>query len=359
MTRGATAAGSPAVLMVAPFLAGRDGRWSYAQDLSMRLAGDKFTVRTSSAVYFRPLRLADMVGSALGCRGSFDVALIDVYSGPALIWAEAVSKTLRLRRKPYVLALRGGALPRHVESERERMAALLRPAAAVVAPSRYLLDAFARLRPGIRLIPNAIDLADYPGRPERAFQPHLMWLRSFHRLYNPAMAVRVLARILEQYPDASLTMVGMDRGDGSFQECRALARKLGVLEQVSFTGVAPKREVGRVLSQGDIFLNTTNIDNAPVSMIEAMACGLCIVSTDAGGVPDLVRDGADALLVKPGDTDGMAARVLELLRDQELARRLSESAARKASEFGWDRILPQWIDLLIELTGRDLERAAC
>lgn len=359
MTGGTREARPPVVLMVAPFLAGRDGRWSYAQDLSLRLAGDRFTVRRSSTVFFRPLRMADMVGSALGCRGSFEVALIDVYSGPALIWAEAVSRTLRIRRKPYALALHGGALPRHAESEPQRMAALLRPAAAVVAPSRYLLDAFSPWRPDIRLIPNAIDLADYPGRRRRAPRPRLMWLRSFHRLYNPAMAIRVLAQVLERHGDASLTMAGMDRGDGSFQECRALARELGVLEKVIFTGAVPKREVGRVLSQGDIFLNTTNIDNAPVSMIEAMACGLCIVSTEAGGVPYLVRDGLEALLVKPGDTDGMTARVLELLDDQERARALSESAARKASEFGWETILPQWIDLLSELAGRDRQKLAC
>jgi len=80
-------------------------------------------------------------------------------------------------------------------------------------------------------------------------------------------------------------------------------------------------------------------------VIEAMACGLCVVSTDAGGVPFLVGDGREALLVRPGDADGMVEAVLRLLEDAPLCRRLSAAAREKAQEFGWESVLPLWMDL--------------
>lgn len=359
MRSAASSAFAPAVLMVAPFLSGRDGRWSYAEDLSARLRGAGFAVRTSSPFYFRPLRLADMVGSAMGWRGSFEAAIVDLYSGRALFWAEAVAKALRARKKPFVLALRGGALPDHAQREPERVRALLSAADAVAAPSPFLLEAFRPWRPDIRLIPNAIDLAEYPGRASGQLAPKLMWLRSFHSMYNPEMAIRVLARVLGHAPGADLTMTGMDRGDGSLQRCRNLASELGVADRVRFTGVVPKRGVGRLLSQGHIFLNTTNVDNTPVSVLEAMACGLCVVSTDAGGVPHLVRDGEDALLVQTGDAEAMAAKVIQLLRDPGLGHRLSAAAAARAAEFDWGRVVPHWAGLLKELTRREARRTAC
>lgn len=342
-TAGAT---PPPVLLIAPFLAGKDGRWCYAEDLSARLEGCGLPVRRSSTVNTKIIRLADMIASSLGARGEFGAAIVDVYSGQAFIWAEAAARALALRGKPFIAALHGGNLPEFASRHQRRMKALLGTAAAVVAPSDYLRQAFRVWRADLGLLPNAVDLGLYPSALRASPRAHLMWLRSFHSMYNPAMAIRVLKKISEKWPLARLTMVGMDRGDGSRQDCQRLASELGLGQRVHFAGVIPKAEVGHVLSRGDIFLNTTNVDNAPVSVLEAMACGLCVVSTNAGGVPHLIRDGVDGLLVRAGDEAAMAGRVLQLLEDNSLSTRISREAMTKAREFGWERVLPQWIHLL-------------
>jgi glycosyltransferase involved in cell wall biosynthesis len=100
------------------------------------------------------------------------------------------------------------------------------------------------------------------------------------------------------------------------------------------------------MNRGDIFLNTTNVDNTPISVIEAMACGLCVVSTNVGGLPYLLENEEDALLVAPGDPEAMATAVRRLLTDAELAERLSRNARRKAEQFDWSVILPRWQALL-------------
>jgi glycosyltransferase involved in cell wall biosynthesis len=115
---------------------------------------------------------------------------------------------------------------------------------------------------------------------------------------------------------------------------------------ISFPGQVPKEEVPLWLHKGDIFLNTTNVDNTPVSVIEAMACGLCIISTDVGGIPYLLQQEQDALLVPPDDADAMARAVHRILTEPGLAEHLSRQGRQKAEDFDWSVIMPKWEELL-------------
>jgi glycosyltransferase involved in cell wall biosynthesis len=349
----------PSLLIIANCLSSWDGRRTYAEDFTARLGSAGLKVRRASSLVWKPARLTDMVLSALGARGSFDAAIVDVFSGQAFRWAEATTRAIRVMNRPFIIALRGGNLPQFASVHTVRVRRVFESASAVVSPSSYLRDAFCHWRPDITLIPNAIELSAYPSWVRRAARPHLVWLRSFHTMYNPSMAVGVLARLSNFHPEARLTMYGVDKGDGSLQQCERLAAELRVTARVRFAGVIPKTEVGRALSQADIFLNTTNVDNTPVSVIEAMACGLCVVSTNVGGVPHLVRDDVDAVLVKAGDTEAMAEAVLRILAQPDLCRRLSSAAQSSAQEFGWDSILPMWLDLVSKVAGRSLVTEAC
>jgi glycosyltransferase involved in cell wall biosynthesis len=201
-------------------------------------------------------------------------------------------------------------------------------------------------RPDLRLLPNALDLAQYPFSLRRSPRPRLVWLRAFHRIYNPTLAPKVIARLAREFPDVCLSMVGPDKGDGSLQATERLAAELGIAERIVWPGGVPKADVPAWLSQGDIFLNTANVDNTPVSILEAMACGLCVVSTNVGGIPYLLEHEKDALLVSPDDPDAMTAAVRRVLTEPALAERLSRNARRKAEQFNWATILPQWEDLL-------------
>jgi glycosyltransferase involved in cell wall biosynthesis len=159
----------------------------------------------------------------------------------------------------------------------------------------------------------------------------------------------------KDYPDVSLVMVGPDKGVGSLSQVRKTASDLGVAHLVSFPGQVAKEEVPLWLNQGDIFLNTTNVDNTPVSVIEAMACGLCIISTDVAGIPYLLKDGHDALLVPPDDAKAMAGAVQRILTEPGLAEHLSRQARQKAELFDWSVVLPQWAELLTLVGARQAQ----
>ncbi len=333
------------ILFVGNFLSGHDGRRTYSEDLAERLESAGVPVLRASKRMWKPARLADMVGAALGTLGAYEAAVVDVYSGQAFLWAEAAARAAKARGRRLVLALHGGQLPDFAERHEARVARLLAMADAVVAPSGYLRDALARWRAGIEVIPNAIELERYPFRLRTKVAPRMAWLRSYHEIYNPEMAVGVLARVRARHPEARLVMYGADK-DGSLAQCREAARRLGVDGAAEFRSAIPKEQVGAALTEADVFLNTTNVDNAPVSVVEAMACGLCVVSTGVGGVPYLVEDGVEGLLVKPGDADGMAEAVLRLLEEEGLSARLSAMGRRRAERHGWDAVLPQWLELL-------------
>ncbi|MDQ2921292.1 MAG: glycosyltransferase family 4 protein, partial [Acidobacteriota bacterium] len=137
-----------------------------------------------------------------------------------------------------------------------------------------------------------------------------------------------------------------DKGDGSLSRTEGVSRELAVTDRVVFTGAVPKVGVATQLNQGDIFLNTTSVDNVPISVLEAMASGLCVISTNAGGIPYMLEHERDALLVSPNDANEMAAAVRRILTDPNLAARLSTAGRKKAEQHDWSNILPAWESLL-------------
>jgi glycosyltransferase involved in cell wall biosynthesis len=332
----------PRLLLVTAFLSAERGSRAVMEELAVRLKVRGWSFSTTSRRVGRLARGLDMVTTAFLRRTSYDVAVVDLFSGPAFLWGEAVGWTAYALRKTVVFTLRGGDLPGFAAKAPHRVRNLLRRAAAVTVPSRYLFDAMREFRDDIELLENPLDLSLYEFRARRPAAPRLVWLRAFHRIYNPTLAPRVVKRLVGDFPDISLVMVGRDRGDGSLEETKRLAAELGVSDRIRFPGGVPKSDVARRLNEGDIFLNTTNVDNAPVSVLEAMACGLCVVSTSAGGMAHLAEDGREVLLVRPDDPDAMAQAVRRVITEPDLAERLSRGGRERVARCDWSLLLPRW-----------------
>lgn len=335
--------------MVGNFLSAVSGNKAVCEELAEKLQDEGWSVLTTSRRPGRLARLLDMVSVAWGRRRDYAVAQVDLFSGLSFGWAEAVCWVLRRARKPYVLTLHGGNLPHFARRWPGRVRRLLMSAGAVTTPSPYLLEGLGSYREDLRLLPNPLDLSAYSFRVRDHARPTFIWLRAFHEIYNAPLAVKALGLLAAEFPDARLTMVGPDRRDGSLQETEREAARLGMTERVTLQGGVAKSEVPRRLEQGDIFLNTTNIDNTPVSVLEAMACGMCVVSTNVGGIPYLLEDDTNALLVPAGDPRAMADAIRRILTEPGLSARLSRNARRTVEGFDWSAILPRWEGLLAEV----------
>lgn len=333
------------VLLVGNFFAG-NGTRQVCQDLAEQLDVSGWQVLTTSSQIPRIRRMIDMLRTIWHSRNHYQVAQIDVFSGLSFMWAEAAASLLSFLNKPFILTLHGGMLPAFSQRHSRRVTRVLSRAAVVTTPSAYLLNEMQPYRSDLVLLPNPIDLSRYSFQLRSLPAPQLVWLRAFADVYNPLLAAEVVAALQKEFPEIHLTMIGPDKGDGTFQKFQAEISRLGIASKVTIAGRIDKADVPRFLQQGDIFLNTTNVDNAPVSVIEAQACGLCVVSTNVGGISYLLEHEKDALLVPPENSQAMADAVKRILTEVGLAEQLSRSARAKAECFDWSKILPQWENTL-------------
>ncbi|MFQ5421268.1 MAG: glycosyltransferase family 4 protein [Anaerolineae bacterium] len=331
----------PSLCLVGPMLGGNPG-WVVSQGevLAQFLTQEGYPVRLTSTLPNRYLRLGDMVRSLITWRRQIDVIVLMVFSGPAFGMADAAGLIARRLGKPLVLWLHGGSLPafgRHYSRWARRV---YRRGDAIVSPSGYLADATRQLGFAVRVIPNLISLDRYPYCHRAVVQPRLLWMRTFHDIYHPEMAVETLDYLRDAYPQAMLTMAGQEKG--KLEAVKALVRQKGLAERVRFAGFLDMRGKQQAFAQHDIYLNTNRVDNMPVSVVEAAAFGLPIVATAVGGIPHLLTHEQTALFVPDGDAVGMAAAVHRLLAERGLAGRLSENGRLLAESCSWPQVKQQW-----------------
>ena len=338
-----------AILFIGNHLSRLNQNPSLTEELSQKLEVIGWGVLLSSRRQNKILRLMDMAGTILIKSRQYDIAEVDVFSGQAFLWAEFCTSLLCLQKKPVVLTLHGGNLPEFSAKHPNRVRKLLKKAAIITVPSRYLHETMKQYRADLRIISNAIDINQYQYSQKINPRPELIWLRAFHKMYNPELAIHVLHQLHQEFPTMKLVMVGPDKGDGSLQSAINLVSDYGFEYFVQFPGSVSKTEVPVWLNKGDIFLNTTNVDNTPVSVIEAMACGLCVVSTNVGGIPYLIDNGSDGILTSPDNLEEMAEAVKSLLINPSLASEISKNAREKVEEFDWSKVIPLWEDIFESL----------
>jgi len=312
------------------------------ETLGPLLAAAGYDVRATST---RPAvlpRVVEQVATTARERSRAEVLVVHLYSGRAFLTEDVVS---RLAGGRLVGVLAGGGFPAFAERHPGWVRRVLARFGALVAPSPYLARWAASVTTTpVTVIPNPLDLGPYDFRRRGPAAPSLLWLRAFHEIYAPEVAVAAAADLAADRPDARLTMVGADKGRRD--EIRAEVARRGLEEVVTVGGFADAVEKRRLFAAHDVFLNTSRVDNRPVSVVEAGASGLCIVSTNVGGVPDLVEDEVSALLVPPDDPEAVAAAVRRLVDDTGLAERLSAGGRAVAEAGRPETVVARWHDLL-------------
>jgi glycosyltransferase involved in cell wall biosynthesis len=338
----------PRLLFAGPIL-GRHAGWvpAPAEELAPRLTERGYSCSLTSTALNRYARMADILLSIARQRKRFDILFLQVYSGPSFVVEDCASWLAQRLGKPVVMVLHGGGMPAFMARFPGWTKRVLHRAQRVITPSAYLSHALQAHGYKAQIIPNGIDLSRYPYRHRPQAAPRLLWMRTFHEIYNPQMAVETLAQVRQEIPACTLTMAGQEKG--ALAATQALAGQLGLSRQVQFVGFLDTAAKQQQFAQHDIFLNTNRVDNMPVSVIEAAAFGLPVVATSVGGLPYMLRSGENGLLVPNEDSAAMSQAVLQLLGDVALAARLSAQGRQWAEGFDWSQVLPQWEQLFREM----------
>lgn len=342
-TRPAPAA-RPRLLFAGPAL-GRHPGWVTTQGeiLADRFAAEGWEVRETSTVIGRVGRTIDTIRSVVRWRNDVDVVIVAVFSGPAFGIGAVTTILCRLLGIPVVSVLRGGNLPDFADRHGRLVRAVLRRSAVVVVPSSFLLPLASSVGRPVVTIPNVIDLDRYVGARRERTGHRLLWMRTFHPTYDPLLAIDAFERVRRRWPDATLSMAGQDKG--MLGEVRDAVRDRGLEGAVGFLGFLDPDAKASAFADHDVFLNTNVVDNSPVSVLEAAAAGIPIVATAVGGVPELLRDGEDAVLVPAGDADGMADGVTSVFADPERRGRLIEHAIAVAAGSAWPSVRDAWVSV--------------
>lgn len=334
------------VCVVGPMTGRRGGRvTTQGERLVDSLRAEGRVVYEASAASSRLGRLVGILSTVARRRGACPILVVQTYGGRSFLVEDAASALGRRLGYRIVFHLHGGDMPHFAARHPRWTRRVLARGDAWVAPSRFLADALRDTVPrAIRVIPNVIDARDYPFRLRTTLRPRLFWMRSFHPLYNPELALRVLARVRARHPAATLTMAGQDCG--ALAATRAAAAQLDLSDAVRFPGFLDRAGKAREAEGCDIFLNTNRVDNAPVAVLEAMMMGLPVVATAVGGVPDLLAHGRAGMLVPDDDVQAMADGVCRLLDDPRLAERYARAGREVAGGASWATAGPAWKALL-------------
>lgn len=337
----------PKIVYIGNKMQGRSDRTLTTLDtLSQQLQEEGYQVITASSKASKPLRLFDMLWTVWKHASKISWVLIDTYSTQNFWYAVLVGWLCRLKGIRYIPILHGGNLPHRLEHSPKRSQRLFGKAYKNVAPSPYLMEAFTTKGfTNVVLIPNALEMNEYTFIERSEVAPKLLWVRSFAEIYNPFLAIRVLEQLLTKFPEATLCMVGPDK-DGSLVQCKDYVEKRKL--PVTFTGKLSKEAWRELSGDYDIFINTTHFDNTPVSVLEAMALGLPVVSTNVGGIPYLLKNDEEALLVAPDEVIPFVHAVERLLKSPELVEKLSSQGRRKVENFDWSVVKQAWFALLDE-----------
>jgi phenylacetate-CoA ligase len=246
---------------------------------------------------------------------------------PAMLVGKAVGARV-------ILHYHSGEAAEHLDRWGVLVHPWLRLADAIVVPSDYLAAVFADHGQAAHVIRNVVDLSRFEFRDRVPLRPRLISTRNLEPYYRVDVVIDAFARVRAAMPAATLTVAGY----GS-EEAR-LRRLAG--EGVRFVGKVDPAAMPALLRDADIFVNASVVDNQPVSILEAFAAGLPVVSTPTGDIAAMVRHDETGLIVPPLDADGLAAAVLGLLRSPDRATRLARQAHGEIARYTWPSVRAQW-----------------
>lgn len=256
-----------------------------------------------------------------------------------------------IRRKPVVINYRGGEAEKFFNQSFFWIRPSLMRVAVVLVPSEFLQGIFKKFGFDAVIVPNIINLNRFSTRArikaEERYKPHIIVTRNLEPIYDITSAIWAFSYVRTNIPAARLTIAGSGPERSGLEH---LVKELGLNGSVRFTGRLDNEMISALYQEADVMINPSLVDNMPISILEALASGVPVVSTDVGGIPFLVKHEKNALLVPPARPDAMARAMLRVLNDPVLAGHLADEGLKLAQEYTWPnvrkRLLPIYRQVL-------------
>jgi glycosyltransferase involved in cell wall biosynthesis len=332
------------ILVTGPIFDTPSGPSGQGGKLYTALKSEGYTIYKRSNKKNRILRLIDTLEFILLNFWKYDVAIVQVFSYKAFILESIVIIINKLLGKKVIAVIRGGAFPEFTNKYPSYVKFVLTKCDAVESPSKFIIEELKNHHLMVGYTPNFIDPTYFPYSWKHSDQPLLLWIRAFHKIYNPQIAINCVTYLKKEFPQIKLTMIGPDQGE--LTNIQKLINELSLENNIDIIGPLPNHELHKYYQSHAVFLTTTSYESFGVAMVEAANCGIPMVATNIGEIPYMWEDEKEILLAKINNQHEFNSQVKRLLTESYLAQQLSKNAHEKAKEFTWEAIKKRWITLI-------------
>ena len=351
---------SPRVALVAPSLDILGGQGVQASSLANALRQEGFDVsfipvnpRFPAGISWlrRVPVVRTIINQLIYIPSLYKIRHVDVvHAFSASYWSFLLSPlpailAARLFGKLAILNYHSGEASDHLANWGLRVHPWLRQADEIVVPSSYLSDVFAHYEYKTRVIRNFVDLASFRFRERKNLRPRLLSARNLESYYCVGNTLKAFALIRKRWPEATLTIAGYGSEEN---QLRGWVKK-HELDGVSFVGRIEQEDMPALYDQADIFINSSVLDNQPVSILEAFAAGLNVISTPAGDIPAMVKDRKTGYIVPYDDPQAIATAVDRLLEESGQARLMARRACDEVKKYTWPQVSREWSRLYYQV----------
>jgi len=308
---------------------------------SLIIVFSKKGIKSIKTTYYQNkiLKFIDIFCSLLINRNNYDVCHVQAHSRFNIISVIIVIFWAKLLRKKTVVMYYGGAVKEFFSIAPIIFKKIFSLVDQIVVAGNYVQSAFTQLGIKATIIPHVIDKDRWGYRHRESSENHLLWVRHLLKEYNPLMVLRVFEKLKQNVPGLRLKIVGT----GDLQETMKEYITTHSLTDIEMMGRVTHEKLKELFNWSSIFINTTNVDNQPVSVLEAMICGCPVVSTNPGGIPDIITHGENGMLSNPGDIDAMVENLMYLMKEKEVYSSISNMGRIFVQNtFGEEIVYQQW-----------------
>lgn len=308
------------------------------------LKQEGYTIYKKSKFKNKLLRPLDIAFFMLLHRKKFDVVVIQVASYKAFLINALTLFLAKWLYKKTISIIRGGAFTEFYDKYPRFAHQMLNKSTVIISPSKFIRNFLIEKELNVQYVPNFIDVNkfNYLWKPTTSI--NILWVRAFHDIYKPELAIKAIHQLKKNFPDIKLTMVGPDLGKLNF--CQNLIKSLQLTDQITITGPIDNNLLNTFYSSHTIYLSTTTYESFGVALVEAACSGIPIITSKVGEIPLNWVHNEELVMYEDNNLQDLVSKMKSLIDDADFQIKLSLKARKKAEIFDWAHIQDAWHQLL-------------
>lgn len=247
----------------------------------------------------------------------------------------------KILKKEIIITYHGGGLQKFMEQYEKIVKFFLLKADVITVPSLYLKNILDMYHINSVVLANIIREDNVYYKKREIIRPYLTVTRSLEPVYNISLVIDAFFEIKKVYKNSRLRIIG----EGSLKEKLINKVKALGLSDVEFVGRVENSGIGKELNKSDIYINPSTKDSFSVSMFEAFACGLPVISTNVGGISNFVIDGENGFLINSNDINGLVKKIKFVLANQDKVKAIIENAYNTFQKYTFSNLKNKYLEL--------------